>query len=377
MAANKLHILVGTRKGLFVLSADRARKRWSMAGPHFLGQTVNHALIDPRDGRTLLASVKAGHLGPTVFRSPDLGRTWKEAKRPPAFPKAGAGEEGVAVDHVFWLTPGHAKTPGRWYAGTSPQGLFVTQDGGDTWDSVAGFNANRANDPWIVKGSDGPPDGATLHSINVDPFDPAHIYLGLSAGGIFESRDEGATWKPLNRGCVADFLPDPDAEYGHDPHCLRVHPKVRDVVYQQNHCGIYRLDRKASRWVRVGENMPKAIGDIGFPMVLHPRDAKTLWVFPMDGTTVWPRVPIGGKPAAYVSRDAGASWKRLDKGLPPAQGWFTVKRQAMCTDGLDSAGLYFGTTSGEVWASFDEGEAWHCLCLHLPEIYAVESAIAA
>ena len=377
MAANKLHILVGTRKGLFVLSADRARKRWSMAGPHFLGQTVNHALIDPRDGRTLLAAVKAGHLGPTVFRSTDLGRTWREAKRPPAFPKAGADEEGVAVDHVFWLTPGHAKTPGRWYAGTSPQGLFVTHDGGDTWNSVAGFNANRANDPWIVKGSDGPPDGATLHSINIDPFDPAHIYLGLSAGGIFESRDEGATWKPLNRGCAADFLPDPDAEYGHDPHCLRVHPKVRDVVYQQNHCGIYRLDRKASRWVRVGENMPKAIGDIGFPMVLHPRDAKTLWVFPMDGTTVWPRVPIGGKPAAYVSRDAGASWKRLDQGLPPAQGWFTVKRQAMCTDGLDRAGLYFGTTSGEVWASFDEGEAWHCLCLHLPEIYAVESAVAA
>jgi hypothetical protein len=377
MAAQKLHILVGTRKGLFVLSADRARKRWSMAGPHFLGQTVNHAVIDPRDGRTLLAAVKAGHLGPTVFRSTDLGRKWKEAKRPPAFPKAAAGEEGVAVDHVFWLTPAHAKNPGRWYAGTSPQGLFVTQDGGDTWDSVAGFNANRANDPWIVKGTDGPPDGATLHSINVDPFDAAHIYVGLSMGGVFESRDDGATWKPLNRGCVADFLPDPEAEYGHDPHCVRVHPTVRDVVYQQNHCGIYRLDRKASRWLRIGENMPKAIGDIGFPMVLHPRDAKTLWVFPMDGTTVWPRVPIGGKPAAYVSRDAGATWKRLDKGLPPAQGWFTVKRQAMCTDGFESPGLYFGTTSGEVWASFDEGEAWHCLCLHLPEIYAVESAFAA
>lgn len=376
MVAKRLHLLVGTRKGLFVLSADRARKRWTMAGPHFLGQTVNHAVLDPRDGRTLLAAVRAGHLGPTVFRSTDLGRTWKEAKRPPAFPKAATGEEGVAVDHVFWLTPGHAKNPRRWYAGTSPQGLFVSHDGGDTWESVAGFNANRANDPWIAKGPDAPPDGATCHSINVDPFDPAHLYVGLSSGGIFESRDEGATWKPLNRGCAADFLPDPQAEYGHDPHCLRVHPKVRDVVYQQNHCGIYRLDRAASRWVRIGENMPKDIGDIGFPIVLHPVDPKTAWVFPMDGSTVWPRVPIGGKPAAYVTRDAGATWRRLDKGLPPAQGWFTVKRQAMCTDGFDAAGLYFGTTSGEVWASFDEGEAWHCLCLHLPEIYAVESSLA-
>jgi photosystem II stability/assembly factor-like uncharacterized protein len=370
-----LIILVGTRKGLFVLKADRRRRSWSMEGPHFLGQVVNHAVLDPRDGRTLLAAVRAGHLGPTVFRSEDLGASWKEAATPPAFAKAPPGEAGESVSHVFWLAPGHATEPGRWYAGTSPQGLFASDDGGKIWQGVDGFNANPDRRKWIGDSQDAPPDGGTLHSINVDPFDAKHLYVGLSTGGVFESRDRGGTWTPLNRGTTADFLPDPAAEYGHDPHCLRVHPKVRDVVYQQNHCGIYRLERRANRWERIGAAMPKEIGDIGFPMVLHPRDPKTLWVFPMDGGTVWPRVPIGGKPAAYGSRDAGRTWRRLDAGLPVSQGWFTVKRQAMTADALDPVGLYFGTTGGEVWASFDEGAQWHCLCLHLPHIYSVETAL--
>ena len=371
----RLLVLVGTRKGLFVLESDRRRRAWRMDGPHFLGQVVNHAVLDPRDGRTMLAAVRAGHLGPTVFRSTDRGRTWKEAARPPAFPKAREGEAGETVSHVFWLAPGHASEPGRWYAGTSPQALFASDDGGRTWQGVEGFNAHPERRQWIGSLQEAPPDGGTMHSINVDPHDARHLYVGLSAGGVFESRDRGASWTPLNRDCAADFLPDPQAPYGHDPHCLRVHPVARDVVYQQNHCGIYRLDRRGDRWVRIGKAMPKDIGDIGFPLVLHPRDPKTLWVFPMDGTTVWPRTPIGGKPAVYRSRDAGASWRRLDKGLPAAQAWFTVKRQAMAGDTLDPVGLYFGTTGGEVWASFDEGEQWHCLCLHLPHVYSVEAAL--
>ena len=372
-----LIVLVGTRKGLFLLKSDRRRRRWSMEGPHFLGQVVNHAVLDPRDGRTLLAAVRAGHLGPTVFRSEDRGATWKEAARPPAFPKASEGERGESVSHVFWLAPGHASEPGRWYAGTSPQALFSSDDGGRTWQGVEGFNAHPDRRKWIGSPDEAPPDGGTLHSINVDPHDARHLYIGLSAGGVFESRDRGASWTPLNRGCAADFLPDPDAPYGHDPHCLRVHPQARDVVYQQNHCGIYRLGRAAGRWERIGKAMPRKIGDIGFPLVLHPRDPRTLWVFPMDGTSVWPRTPIDGKPAAYVSRDAGKSWQRQDQGLPKAQAWFTVKRQAMSGDTLDPVGLYFGTTSGEVWASFDEGGQWHCLCLHLPHVYSVETALIA
>src|SRR5579859_6095809 len=225
-------VLVATRKGLFLLSSDRGRRRWAIDGPHFLGEAVHHAVLDPRDGRTLLAAVKAGHLGPTVFRSVDAGKSWKEAARPPAFAK---GHED-SVSHVFWLTPGHAKEPGRWYAGTSPQGLFVSEDGGVTWSGVDGFNAHPDRRKWIGGQQEAPPGGGTLHSINVDPFDARHLYIGMSSGGVFESRDRGATWTPLNAGVAADFLPDPSAAYGHDPHCVRVHPAARDVVYQQNHC---------------------------------------------------------------------------------------------------------------------------------------------
>ncbi|HEX4331372.1 MAG TPA: glycosyl hydrolase [Usitatibacter sp.] len=370
----RLHVLVATRKGLFALHGDAARENWSIEGPHFLGQVVNHAVLDPRDGRTVVAAVKAGHLGHTVFRSEDRGATWNEAARPPSFEKAESGE-GETVSHVFWLTPGPASQEGRWYAGTSPAGLFRSDDAGRTWEGIAGFNAHPDRRKWIGPPGDAPPDGNTLHSLNVDPFDPDHLYIGLSAGGVFETRDRGDSWTPLNRGVSADFLPDPDSPYGHDPHCLRVHPKARDVVYHQNHCGIYRLERADNRWTRIGDNMPRDVGDIGFPLVLHPRDPKTAWVFPMDGGTVWPRMPIGGKPAAYVTRDAGSSWKRQDKGLPAEQGWFTVKRQAMTNDALDPVGLYFGTTGGEVWGSFDEGESWRCLHRHLPHIYAIEAAL--
>ena len=369
-------VLVGTRKGLFILIGDRTREKWRAEGPHFLGQIVNHAVLNPATG-TMLVAARAGHLGPTVFRSTDSGKSFKEAASPPAFPKSSGDPYAWSVGHVFWLSRGHASEPQVWYAGTSPHGLFRSDDDGVTWRSVDGFNLHPDRTTWLGGAQEGPPDGATLHSINVDPFDKNHIYVGMSSGGIFESVDAGAHWKPLNRGCAADFLPDPNAEYGHDPHCLRVHPTVKDVVYQQNHCGIYRLDRVTAGgqrgWQRIGDNMPKEIGDIGFPVVLHPRDANTLWVFPMDGTSVWPRVSIAGKPAAYCSRDAGATWQRQDKGLPVAQAWFTVKRQAMSADAHQSVGLYFGTTSGEVWASFDEGNNWHCLMLHLPHIYSVEA----
>jgi len=213
-----------------------------------------------------------------------------------------------------------------------------------------------------------------MHSINVDPRDPNHLYLGMSSGGVFESTDRGADWKPLNEGCSADFLPNPYPEYGQDPHCMRLHPQAPDILYQQNHCGIYRMDRKEGRWVRIGAKMPKSVGDIGFPMVLHPRDSNTVWVFPMDGTQVWPRTSPGGKPAAYVTRNAGKTWQRLDNGLPQSQAWMTVFRQAMTADAHDPVGIYFGTTSGEVWASTTEGAKWTCIASHLPQIYAVEAA---
>jgi len=369
-------VLVATRKGAWLYHGAAGREAWRADGPHFLGHIVSHVVLDPRDRKTLLAAAKTGHLGPTVFRSTDLGRSWKEASRPPAFPKAPAGEKGRVVDHTFWLTPGHATQPGTWYAGTSPQGLFRSTDGGVTWDPVSGLNDAPRHLTWMGGVQDGTPDGPKLHSIIVDPVEPSHLYLGMSSGGVHESLDAGQTWTPIVGGLEVVEGFDPANLAFHDPHCVRLCPSEPGRLYQQNHCGIYRLDRPSNEWVRIGKNMPKPIGDIGFPIVVHPRDAKTAWVFPMDGTAVWPRTSPGGRPAAYVTRDGGETWRRLDSGLPRSQAWWTVKRQAMTADGQDPLGLYLGTTGGELWMSRDEGRRWGCLARHLPEIYAVEAAEA-
>jgi photosystem II stability/assembly factor-like uncharacterized protein len=375
-----VEILLGTRKGAFRLKSDRERKSWRLRGPLHLGQVVNHFVLDPRDGRTMLMAARPGHLGPSVFRSEDAGRNWVEARRPPAFPAPKGTRPKAArsrsVKHVFWLQPGHDDEPGVWYAGTTPPALFRSTDGGDTWKGVKGFNEHPMYDAWCMPDEVGPPDGATLHSIGVDPRDRRHLLLAVSAGGVFESTDRGRNWKPLNRGCELDYLPG-EHEYGHDPHCMALHPLDPDRLWQQNHCGVYLMDRgpgSEDRWVRVGRNMPKRVGDIGFPIILHPRDPDTAWVFPMDGSSVWPRVSPGGKPAAYVTRDAGKSWKRQDAGFPKEQGWFTVKRQCMAQDAHESLGLYLGTTSGEVWASRNAGGRWRCIARHLPHIYSVEVA---
>ena len=369
-APRRVRLLIATRKGLWTLTSDATRRSWKLSQPTFLGHIVHHVRVDPRDGKTMLAAARTGHLGPTVFRSQDNGRTWKEAATPPAF----APDSGRVVDHTFWLTPGHASQPGVWYGGTSPQGLFRSADAGATWEGVAGFNAHPNRKAWCGGDQDGTPDGPKMHSILIDPRDPAHMYIAMSSGGVFESTDAGGDWRPLNQGVAADFLPMPDPEYGHDPHCVRLANGNPDRLYMQNHCGIYRLDRPATRWQRIGDNMPKSVGDIGLPMVAHPHDPESAWVFPMDGTSVWPRVSPGGKPAAYRTRDGGKTWKRQADGMPKAQAWWTVKRQSMTVDAFSIAGVYFGTTSGEVWGSRDEGRNWKRLAEHLPEIYAVEAA---
>jgi photosystem II stability/assembly factor-like uncharacterized protein len=373
MMATRVLLMVGTRKGAWLVHGDGSRKSWRIDGPHFLGHIFNHVVLDPRDRRTLLAAAKTGHLGPTIFRSTDRGKTWKEAARPPAFAKAADGQ-GRAVDHTFWLTPGHASQPGVWFAGTSPQGLFRSEDGGSTWSPFSSINDDAQYREWMGTVQDGTPDGPKLHSIIVDPRDPARMYFAMSGGGVHESLDGGRTFKPLVQGLeVVEGFDRANVTF-HDPHCIRICPSNPDRLYQQNHCGIYRLDRPSSEWTRVGKSMPKRVGDVGFPMVVHPRDADTAWVMPMDGGTVWPRTSPDGKPAVYVTRNAGSTWQRQDAGLPEKHAWWTVKRQAMCADSGDPVGLYFGTTSGELWMSGDEGRKWKCIARHLPEIYAIEAA---
>ncbi len=370
-------LLVSTRKGAWIFRADSMRSAWEVNGPHFLGHIISHLVLDPRDQITLLAAAKTGHLGPTIFRSTDWGRTWQEAEQPPAFAKAPEGETGRAVDHTFWLTPAHNNEPNVWYAGTSPQGLFRSADGGKTWAAFSSINDDPQYREWMGSEKDGTPDGPKLHSIIVDPRDPGHLYFGMSGGGVHESLDRGKTWRVLITGMdvVEGFGFDAANPTFHDPHCLRICPSNPDRIYQQNHCGIYRIDRPAESWVRIGRNMPREVGDIGFTMTVHPRDDKTAWVFPMDGTQVWPRTSPDGKPAVYATHDGGETWQRRDAGMPKEQAWWTVKRQAMCCDSHDPVGLYFGTTSGELWMSRDEGRNWECIAQHLPEIYAVEAAV--
>lgn len=369
-------ILIGTRKGAWILQQAPGQHSWQLQGPLHLGTVVSHYVADPRRPSYQLMSVGSGHLGPSVFISADGGATWREASRPPAFSAvASESAEARTVDHVFWLTPGHASTPDVWYAGTSPQGLFRSDDGGDTWQEVRGFNHHADFFQWRGSDKDGTPDGPKLHSIIVDPADPAHLLLGMSSGGIFESHDEGESWHALNKGVAMDFYPPKEDgseyEFGHDPHCMVMHPLHHNRLYHQNHCGLYRMDRDVSDvWQRIGNNLPADVGDIGFPVLVDPLNADCLWVFPMDGSGLWPRTSPHGKPAVYCSRDGGASFVRQDKGFPTSQAWWTVKRQCMTAD--EHGGVYLGNTQGQIWGSVDGGDNWQCLVSDLPHIYSLE-----
>ncbi|MFO1272658.1 MAG: glycosyl hydrolase [Rubrivivax sp.] len=376
-AATKTLVLVATRKGAWLFRSDARRRTWAVDGPHFLGHQVSQVVLDPRDGRTLLAAAKTGHLGPTIFRSTDFGRRWKEAKQPPAFANTSKTLPARSVDHTFWLTPGHAAETGTWYAGTSPQGLFRSEDGGETWTPLPGVNEDPRFREWMGTVQDGTPDGPKLHSILVDPRDAKHLIFGMSGGGVHESHDGGLTWQPQVQGMEVVEGFDPSNISFHDPHCVRRSPADPERLYQQNHCGIYRRDGAGQPWQRIGRKMPKKVGDVGFPIVVHPRDPDTCWVFPMDAATVWPRTSPEGKPAAYVTRNAGRTWQRLDQGLPAEQAWWTVKRQAMTVDDRPSPALYLGNTAGELWIGRDEGAKWSPIARHLPEIYAVEVATLA
>ena len=270
--SKRVLLLAATRKGAWIFSSDAARRSWRCDGPHFLGHIVHHLVLDPRDGRTLLAATSTGHLGPTLFRSTDLGRRWSESTRPPAFPKAAEGQAARAVGHTFWLTPGHASQPGVWYAGTSPTDLFRSRGWRRHLATVPRLSTTTRNTAsgWAGRRTARRTAPSCIRSSSIRAT-RNHLYLGMSSGGVHESLDGGRSWAPLIDGLEVVESFDASKVWFHDPHCVRLCPSNPDRLYQQNHCGIYRLDRPSRRWVRVGRNMPKRVGDIGFPMVVHPR----------------------------------------------------------------------------------------------------------
>jgi photosystem II stability/assembly factor-like uncharacterized protein len=376
----RVRLLVGTRKGAFVVGSDAAREEFDVLAAQGLGVIVHHVVADTRAPKKVLMTALDPEHGAHVRFSEDGGRTFQSSRKSPAFAEAASGLQQRRVHHVFWLTSGHPEQPDVWYAGTSPQGLFRSRDAGRTWRPVAGLNNHPLLDQWTGGNQDDTPDGPTLHSIRVDPRDAEHLYVALSSGGVLESHSAGRTWNPVNLGTLRSFeerdrpLQDMQQEFGQDPHLLVMADTNPDRLWQQGRTGVYRMDREEGQWQWVGANLPKRIGDVGFAILVHPRDPDAAWVFPLDGSRAWSRTAPKGQPGLYRTRDGGKKWSRQDRGLPRSHAYWSVKRQALAQDAHDPLGVYIGTSQGEIWGSFNEGRSWRCLARHLPEIYSLEVA---
>ena len=354
-------VTVGTRKGLFLVHS-RDRRRWRVEGPFFEGVDVHHAFLDPRDGRTLWAAVTSGHWGPTVQRSRDFGGRWLKPKEGPKYPAA----SGLSVERVWHLAPG---VDGETWAGVEPAGLFRTDDGGATWQGVEGFNAQEGRADWMPGGG-----GLCLHTILPHPKDARRMTVAASAVGVFSTEDGGASWALRNGGVRADFLPAGETEEsqaGSCPHKLARDGADPDVLYMQNHCGVYRRREGAKKWTAIHGKLPSRFG---FPMAAHPHAAGTVYTVPLVADMN--RVTPGGAMAVHRTRDAGKTWTRLSKGLPQENAFLTVLREGLAVDGKDPLGVYVGTTTGELYGSRDEGDTWTTLAQHLPPILSVSAGVA-
>ena len=356
--AARVFILVGTRKGAFVLDSDAGRRTWRQRGPCCETWPTNHVVADPATG-TLYAGGGNEWFGPAVWRSDDLGETWGHSSAGLAYPE---GETPVKA--VWSLAAGH----GALYAGVEPAGLFRSTDGGRTWSHVAGLRAHPSRADWQPGGG-----GLILHHVLLHPDDPRRLWVGISTGGVFHSADGGETWEARNRGTRCDYLPEGQRypEHGQCVHSLALAPGMPDRLYQQNHCGMYRSDDGGRQWTSIEAGLPSSFG---FPAAAHPRDPDTLYLLPLNGDSVGRYVP-DGRAAVWRTRDAGATWTALRDGLPQENAYFGVLRQAMATDGLDRAGVYFGTSTGSLYASADEGEGWTCIARDLPPVLSVETLV--
>lgn len=370
-------VVVGTRKGAFVLRSSTDRKDWSLSGPFVPGEDVNHAIIDPRSGR-LFATANNPWFGPQVRYSDDLGEHWSDVAKNPRFANDPVGDEEnpwflqeTKITDRYWrIEPGRANEPGSIFAGVAPGALFESTDGGMTWAENRALSDHPTHAGW--QPSNG---GLAMHSIVLDHDDANRMWIAVSAGGVYRTDDGGATWRPTNAGIRdvgATFDPNLPLypESGQCVHQLVRAPGDGDRLYLQTHLGTYRSDDGAESWVDITEGLPS---DFGLAMTNHPHDPDTAYVAPIQSGLL--RCPPDFSLRVYRTRDAGRSWQPLSEGLPAEEAFMTVYRGALGHDDLEQAGIYVGTNTGQLYVSTDDGDTWRQMTPNLPPISSVQAAI--
>jgi photosystem II stability/assembly factor-like uncharacterized protein len=380
---SKVRVLVGTRKGAFILTSDGKREQWEVNGPHFAGWEMYHLKGSPADPNRVYASQTSGWFGQIIQRSDDGGRTWETpgggpTTTPEGMPQGESNKfvyEGEVGTHKWydgtqhpwefkriWHLEPSLTDPDTVYAGAEDAALFKTVDGGTTWRELPGLR--RAKSHLWQPGA----GGMGLHTIVLDPIDANRIFIAISAAGAFRTDDGGKTWRPVNRGLKSQYeLPDPDAEVGHCVHRIAMHPSRPGVLFMQKHWDVLRTDNAGESWHEVSGNLPS---DFGFPIDVHAHEPETIYVVPIKSDSE--HFPPDGKLRVYRSRTGGNEWEALTKGLPQRDCYVNVLRDAMTVDSLDPCGVYFGTTGGQVYASADSGDTWNPIVRDLPAVLSVE-----
>lgn len=363
-----VRVLVGTRKGAFVLTADEGRKSWDVSGPHFPGWEIYHVKGSSVDPDRIWAAQNSGWFGQLIQRSDDGGKTWEPVGNEFSY----IGETGThqwydGTPHPWefkrvWHLEPSLTDPEVLYAGVEDAALFRSDDGGKSWCELPGLRGHGTGSAWQPGAG-----GMCLHTILLDPVDPQRIFVAISAAGAFRSDDGGESWKPINRGLHSKYIPDPEAEVGHCVHRIAMHKSRPEVLYMQKHWDIMRSDNAGDQWRKVSGNLPT---DFGFPIDVHAHEPETIYVVPIKSDSE--HFPPDGQLRVYRSRTGGEEWEPLTKGLPQSDCYVNVLRDAMAVDSLDSCGVYFGTTGGQVYASSDSGDTWEAIVRDLPAVLSVE-----
>jgi photosystem II stability/assembly factor-like uncharacterized protein len=364
-----VRLLAGTRKGAFVLTADGHRSDWKIDGPYFAGWEVYHMKGSPANPDRLYASQSSGWFGQLIQRSDDGGLTWEPVGNEFVY-EGGTGThlwyDGTPHPWEFarvWHLEPALHDPDVVYAGVEDAALFRTQDGGKSWQELPALRRHPSGGQWQPGAG-----GMCLHTILLDPREPDRIYTAISAAGAFRSDDGGGSWRPINRGLKSNGIPDPQAEVGHCVHRIAMHRSNPDTLYMQKHWDVMRSDDGGENWREVSGNLPT---DFGFPIDVHAHEPQTIYVVPIKSDSE--HFPLDGRLRVYRSRTGGDEWEALTRGLPQEHCYVNVLRDAMSVDALDSCGIYFGTTGGQIYASSDSGDTWTAIARDLPAVLSVEA----